>query len=303
MDVRVQGSAEALHARHHAGLSAGQALTPGPAAIPAAERAHEDGQHRATEPVVVREPVAQPVRDREHPLADGDVIDEVHRAFGHSPPPATRTDRAALAGERDQPLERTVPASDAGKAVSEHAAAEKLPELVDDEAGHATAVRRSIHSREERGEVGADDAVEHPGRRRAGDVDGSRHAFGRSGRGASQRRAVSRSPTLHAERSETFGCALCSRERWLRAGARVHPKMAAMAAFGKRRRPFRNGPRAAGGGRSGVASPSGGGSTGRFLGTFLEPCPARRDASTDGHFASGEGGIRTLGRGFAPTHA
>src|SRR5579875_1200185 len=39
-----------------------------------------------------------------------------------------------------------------------------------------------------------------------------------------------------------------------------------------------------------------GGSTGRFLGTFLEPCPAvGREASKDGPLRSGEGGIRTLG--------
>jgi hypothetical protein len=112
-----------------------------PTAIRAAKRAHEDVQHRATEPVVVGESVPEPVRDREHPLANGDVggqdvVDEVHRAFGHPPPPAARTDRPALAGERHQPLERAVPAPYAGEAMSEHAAAEKLPELADDEAGH-----------------------------------------------------------------------------------------------------------------------------------------------------------------------
>jgi hypothetical protein len=43
------------------------------AAIRAAERAHEDVQYRATEPVVVGESVAQPVWHREHPLSDGHV--------------------------------------------------------------------------------------------------------------------------------------------------------------------------------------------------------------------------------------
>ena len=63
MEVHVHGSAEALHARHRAGLAARQALAPRLAAIRAAERAHEDVQHRAAEPVIVGEPVAQPVRD------------------------------------------------------------------------------------------------------------------------------------------------------------------------------------------------------------------------------------------------
>jgi len=60
----------------------------------------------------------------------------------------------------DQPLERTVPASDAREAVSEHSAAEELPELLYDEAGHPTAVRFRVYGREELGEVRADDAVE-----------------------------------------------------------------------------------------------------------------------------------------------
>ena len=203
VEVCVHRAAEALHARHHAGLSTRQALIPGTTAVRAAERAHEDVQHRATEAVVVGEPVPEPVRNREHPLADGDVggqhvVDEVHRALGHPPPPAARTDRAALARERDQPLERTVPASYAGEAVSEHSAAEKLPELVDDEAGHPTAVRFGVQGREEFDEVRADDAVEHTRRRRAGNVDDGRHAVPRSGPGASQERAVSSPPTLHA---------------------------------------------------------------------------------------------------------
>jgi len=67
--------------------------------------------------------------------------------------------------------------------VSEHAAAEELPELVDDEAGHPTAVRFGVQGREEFDEVRADDAVEHTRRRRAGNVDDGRHAVPRSGPG------------------------------------------------------------------------------------------------------------------------
>jgi len=64
VEVHVHGSAEALHARHHAGLAARQPPTPGLAAIRAAERAHEDVQDGATQPMIVGQAVAEPVRDR-----------------------------------------------------------------------------------------------------------------------------------------------------------------------------------------------------------------------------------------------
>ena len=95
VEVNVHRPAEALHARHHAGLSAREPLAPRLAAIRAPERTHEDVQHRAAEPVVVGESVAQPVRDREHPLSDGHVgrqhlIDETRRALGHPSSPILR---------------------------------------------------------------------------------------------------------------------------------------------------------------------------------------------------------------------
>ena len=121
------------------------------------------------------------MRDREHPLSDGHVgwqhmIHEVRRAFGHPPSAATRTDRPPLAREGHEPLERALPAPDAREAMGQHPAAKELPELVDDEAGKATAVRLCVHGGEELGEVRAHDAVEHARRRRSGDVDGS-HAI------------------------------------------------------------------------------------------------------------------------------
>jgi len=104
MEVRVQGAAKALHARHHAGLSTDETLAARGAPVRAAERSHEHVQHRATEPVVVREPVAEAVRDGQYPLANGDiggehVIDEMRGALGHAPPAAARTDRAPLTGK------------------------------------------------------------------------------------------------------------------------------------------------------------------------------------------------------------
>jgi hypothetical protein len=200
VEVKIHRPAEPLHARHHAGLSAGEPLPPGLAAIGAAERAHEAVQDGATQPMIVGQPVAQPVRDREHPLAHGHVggqhvIYEVRCALGHSPSPAARTDRAPLAREGHQPLERAVPAPDAREAMGQHPAAQEFPELVDDEAGKTTAVRFGVHGCEELGEVRAHDAVQHTRRRRSGHVGGG-HAIVRSGLGASQDRAGSTLPTF-----------------------------------------------------------------------------------------------------------
>ena len=85
--VQVEGAPEPLHARHHAGLPTGESRV---AAIGRAQRPHEDVQHRATQPVIVGESVAEPVGDREHPLPHRHVgrenmIDQVRGALGHQP--------------------------------------------------------------------------------------------------------------------------------------------------------------------------------------------------------------------------
>jgi hypothetical protein len=102
VEMNVDRPAEALHARHHPGLSARQPLAASLAAIRAAERTHEDVQDGATQAMVVGKSVAQPVRDREHPLSDGDVrrqhvIDQVRGTLGHTPSPAAGADRTPLA--------------------------------------------------------------------------------------------------------------------------------------------------------------------------------------------------------------
>ena len=73
--------------------------------------------------------------------------------------------------------------------MDQHPAAEEFPELVDDEAGEATAIRLRVDDGEELGEMCAHDAVEHARRRRSRHVDGH-HAMVRSGPGASHERAV-----------------------------------------------------------------------------------------------------------------
>jgi len=60
--------------------------------------------------------------------------------------------------------------------MGQHPAAEKFPELFDDEARETAAVGLRVHGGQELGEVRAHDAVEHPRRRRARHVDGG-HAI------------------------------------------------------------------------------------------------------------------------------
>lgn len=78
------------------------------------------------------------MRDREHPLAHGDVgwedvLDEMCRALGHAPSAAARTEAPPLTGEGEQAFERAVAPANPGEAMGQHPSAEELPELVDDE--------------------------------------------------------------------------------------------------------------------------------------------------------------------------
>jgi hypothetical protein len=61
VDVEIERPSEALHTRHHAGLAFGEPLPFGLPAIRGAKRAHEDAEHRATEAIIVGEPIAEAV--------------------------------------------------------------------------------------------------------------------------------------------------------------------------------------------------------------------------------------------------
>jgi len=87
------------------------------------------------------------------------------------PRAAARTDRARLAREGDEPLERAVVASDAREAVDEQPAAEEAPELPFDEGGEAHTVAACGDRGEERLEMVAHHAVED---RAVGDTRGVR---------------------------------------------------------------------------------------------------------------------------------
>lgn len=81
------------------------AVTPAPA-LEAEECTRVNGEHGATENVIPGEAVAERVRQGEHPLADGDVgqdvVDELRAAGRHPPAAAARTETPSLAGERHE---------------------------------------------------------------------------------------------------------------------------------------------------------------------------------------------------------
>ena len=131
--VQVEAAAETLHGGHGPGAAPGDALSLGLLAIELAQRPGMDREHRAAEPVIPRQEVPQPIGQGEHPLAHRDgrnhVVHQVGGTLGHPPAPAARTEPPALAGERDQALERALRAAHASKAVGQHSAGQELTKL------------------------------------------------------------------------------------------------------------------------------------------------------------------------------
>lgn len=93
-------------------------------------------QHGALQFGVI-EVVAQPFREREHPLphrqGGKDVIDQMGGGFDHAPSGARRADASALAGVGDDEIVAAVGAAGTGKAVGEDAAVEVAAEFAFDE--------------------------------------------------------------------------------------------------------------------------------------------------------------------------
>ena len=146
VDIQIQRTAETLHDGHDPAASVRLPGRAGRVPEEAEDRPDADPDDRAAQVVVPREPVPQPMRQRQHPLPHRhpreDVVHHVRSAFRHAPPPAARTARSGLARERDQPVETTVVATEAGEATGQPSAAQKLAKFLLDEPGSPSPSRR-----------------------------------------------------------------------------------------------------------------------------------------------------------------
>jgi hypothetical protein len=106
MDVQLEATAKPLDRGDRATAAVTNSTAPPAPALEAEKRTRVDGEHGATEDVIPGEAIAERVRQGEHPLADGDVgqdvLDELRGAGSHPPAAATRTEAPSLAGERHE---------------------------------------------------------------------------------------------------------------------------------------------------------------------------------------------------------
>jgi hypothetical protein len=81
--------------------------------------AQENAQRQRLDRGIVLQVVAQPLRNRQHPLADRqlrkNVVGQMGCGFDHSPSVASGTDAAALVRPGDEKIVTTLGASSAGK--------------------------------------------------------------------------------------------------------------------------------------------------------------------------------------------
>jgi hypothetical protein len=156
MDVGVERRSAPLNGGYGT-TAAVDPLLARPAPLEGEHGAHEHGQHGAAETMIVGDPIAQPVRQGQHPLADGqpaeDAVDEVGGERTHPSPAAGRAEAASLAGERDQNLTLATGAAKARKAARHHAAGEKLAQLPFHEARQALTAAAQSRLGEKRLEV------------------------------------------------------------------------------------------------------------------------------------------------------
>jgi hypothetical protein len=145
--VQAQITGRALNDGHGAARSVGQA-PPGLArAVPRRHGVGEDSQHRAQDLRVERERKPQRVRQRQHPLADRDVLGEhvihqVGRSLVHAPAQTAGAKPPALAAEGHQmPLMARV-AEEVSKASRQDSTRQEPAQLLGHESGQAPAVRR-----------------------------------------------------------------------------------------------------------------------------------------------------------------
>ena len=141
------------------------------ATFEAEERAGVDREHGATEDVIPRQAIAERVRQREHPVAHGnirqDVIDQLGGPGGHPPAPTTGTEPAAFARKRHERLGMTAVALKTGKAPGPHAAVQEAAKLLLEERGESGGIGAG-GGREKGLQVLAHHLMEHGALRMAG---------------------------------------------------------------------------------------------------------------------------------------
>ena len=165
MDVGVQGRPKALDGRDRAPGAIGNPAPLGPAPLEAEHGAHEDAQHRAAQLMIPGERIAQPVRQRQHPLAHRQAaehaVDQVRRQLGHPPAATRRTEATPLAGKGNEDLALAVGAPEPGKALRQDTAGEELAQFALNEARQPLAAPAQTRLGQERLKVLADHLVQY----------------------------------------------------------------------------------------------------------------------------------------------
>jgi len=89
------------------------------------------------------------------------AVDETRGGLGHASAPAARAEAAALARERNQPLESAVTAAEPCEAMRQDAACEEIPELLLHELRQPVAIAVPRRCIEKRLQMLVDHAIQH----------------------------------------------------------------------------------------------------------------------------------------------
>jgi hypothetical protein len=134
VDIEVHRTTESLDDGDAATAGTRHALVPHPPAEVSLDGAVKNAHDRSAAIVPPGEHIAQTTRQREDPLPYRNirqhVVDEMRRAFGHTPAAAARTEAAALAGEGDETFRVASPASEAREAAREEPAPQERAGVV-----------------------------------------------------------------------------------------------------------------------------------------------------------------------------
>ena len=161
--LRFSAPPEPLHDCDGAAAHITETALPGTGAQMAEHLAQQHPHDHLAQVVAPSEQVADPMRQREHPLPYRDIRDDVihqmRRTLGHSASATARTEPSTLARERDQALGLTANAPEPREPSGEPPTGQECLKLLFDESRHAFAVAQVRRLGEERLQVSADDAM------------------------------------------------------------------------------------------------------------------------------------------------